>query len=119
YIVALTDFFQQRGDVFGSMLQVAIHGDNYIPFGFVKAGRKRGRLSEIAAQADDFQVTVGFHEVGQEIEAAIGGGIVDEKDLVGALQLLQHRGETVVQGEDGRFLIVDGNHDRQDCHGNS
>jgi uncharacterized protein YciU (UPF0263 family) len=66
------------------VLQVAIHGDDDVALGFVKTGGERGGLAEIAAQADDFQMAVGFDQVGQQLEAAIGGSIVDEQNLVGA-----------------------------------
>ena len=116
-VVALVDLFEQRGNVLGRVLQVAVHGDDDVALGFVEARRERGRLAEVAAQADHLEVAVGFHQVGQQFEAAVGGGVVDEEDLVGPLQLFQHRGEAVVQREDGGLLVVDRNDDRQHCHG--
>src|ERR1035441_7704160 len=98
------------------MLQVAIHRDDDVALGFVEAGGEGGGLAEVAAQADHLEVAVGFHQVGQEFETAVVGGVVDEEDFVGALQLLQNRGEAVVQREYGGLLVVDRNHDRQHCH---
>ena len=117
-VVALVDFFEQRGNVLGAVLQVAIHGDDDVALGFVEAGRERGGLAEVAAQADHLEVAVGLHQVGEEFEAAIVGGVVDEEDLVGPLQLFENRGEAVVQREYGGLLVVDRNHDRQHWHTN-
>ena len=64
-IVALIDLLQQRGNVLGRMLQVAIHGDDDVALGFVEAGRKRRGLPEIAPQPDNLEVAVGLHQVRQ------------------------------------------------------
>ena len=79
------------------MLQIAVHGDDDVALGFVEAGRERGGLAEIAAQADHLQMAVGLHQVGQQLEAAVGGGVVHEENFVGPLQLFQHRRQPVVQ----------------------
>ena len=83
------------------------------PFGFVKARRERGGLAEVAAQPDHLQVRVGLHQVGQQLEAAVGGGIVHEEDFVGPLQRLQHRRQAVVERQDRVLLVVNRDHDRQ------
>ena len=84
-----------------------------VALGFVKARRQRRRLPEVAAQADHLQVAVGLHQVGQQFEAAVGGGIVHEQDFVGPLHLFQNRGQTVVEREDRVLLVVDRDDDRQ------
>ena len=64
------------------MLQIAIHGDDDVALSFVKAGRERGSLSEVAAQANHFQPLVGFHEVSQQLEAPVGRSVVHEQNLI-------------------------------------
>ena len=90
------------------MLQIAIHGDDHVALGFVKSRRKRRGLSEIAAQPNHLEAAVGLHQVGQQFEAAVGGRIVDEHDFVGLSELLQHRGQAIVQRQNRRLLVVDG-----------
>ena len=110
-VEAFVDLLQQRGDVFRGMLQIAIHGDDDVAFGFVKAGRERRCLAEIAAQANHLEVPIGLHQIGEQLKASVGRRVVDEKNFVRALQLLQHRREAVVEREDGVLLIVNRNDD--------
>src|SRR5580658_4047855 len=116
-VVPLIDFAQQRGDVFGGMLKVAIHGDDDVALGFVKAGRKGRCLAEVAAQPDDLQMSIGLHQIGQQLEAAVGRGVVDKQDFIGTAEQLQYGRKPVVQGQDGGLLVVDGDYNRQ--HANS
>ena len=90
-IVTLVDFRQQRRDVLGCMLQVAVERDHHAALRLIEAGRERGRLAEVAPQTNHFEAMIGLHQVGQQVEAAIRGGVVDEDNLVGLLQALQHR----------------------------
>jgi hypothetical protein len=90
------------------VLQIAVHGDDDGALGFVETRRKRRRLAEVAAQPDHLQVTVGLHQVGQQLEAAVRRCIVHEQDFVRPLHLLEHRRETVVEREDRVLLVVDG-----------
>ena len=112
-IVTLVDFGQQRGNVFGSVLQVAVHGDHHVAFGFVEPRREGRGLPEVAAQPDDLQVPVGLHQVRQQLETPIGGGVIHEQNLVRPLQDLEHAGEAVVEREEGMLLVVNRNHDGQ------
>jgi hypothetical protein len=60
-VEALVDFFEQRRNVLGAVLQVTIHCNDDVALGFVEAGGESGGLAEVAAQADHFEVAVGFH----------------------------------------------------------
>jgi hypothetical protein len=90
------------------VLQVAVEGNNDVALRFVKAGGECGRLPEITAQPQHFQALIGFYQVREQIEASVGRRIVHKDDLVGAAQCFEHRGETVVQRQNRRFLIVNG-----------
>ena len=94
------------------MLQVAIHGDDDVALGFMKTGGKGGGLSEIPTQPDHLQMPVGLHQVGQQFEAAVGRGVVNEEDFVGLPERLENGGEPVVQAQDGGLLVVYRNDDR-------
>ena len=110
-IVSLFDLGKQRGNVLGGVLQVAVERNDDVALCFVEAGGKRGGLPEIAAQADHFQTAVGFHQIGQQIEAAIGGRVIHNDNFVRLLHGLQHRRQTVVERQNGRLLIVNGDDD--------
>ena len=71
-IEALIDFREQRRDIFRSVLEVAIHGDNDFSLGFVKTRGKSGALAEVAPQPDDLQPGICFDKIGQQLEAAVG-----------------------------------------------
>ena len=55
---------------------------------------------------------IGLHQVRQQLEAAVGRGVVDEQNFVGLAERLQHGREPVVQRQNGGFLIVDRDDDR-------
>jgi len=118
-VVALVDFFEEIGDVFGLVLEVAIEGDDDGAGGFVEAGGEGGGLAEVAAEADDFEAGVGFDEVGEEVEGAVCGGVVDEDDFVLAADAFEDFSETVVERQDGRFFVVNWNDDRKCWHRHS
>lgn len=91
-VVALFDFFEEEGDVFGFVLKVAVEGDDDAADGFIEASGEGGGLAEIAAEADDFEASIGFAKVGEAVEGAVGGGVVDEEDLVGFAEGFENAG---------------------------
>ena len=93
-VVAFFDLLEEGWDVFRVMLEVAIERDDNLTLSFVESGGQRGGLSEVAAETDDFQTVIGLDEVGEQIEAAISGSIIDEDDLVRLLHRLEHGRET-------------------------
>ncbi len=55
---------------------------------------------------------VGLHQIGQQLEAAVGRSVVDKEDFVGLPERLQHGREPVVEGQNGVLLVVDRDDDR-------
>jgi len=94
------------------MLQIAIHGNHHVALGFMKTGRKSRALAKVPAQPDHLQMPVCFDQVGQQLEAAVCRSVIDEEDFVRLPARFQHGREPVVQRQQGRFLVVDGNNDR-------
>ncbi len=107
-VVAFVDWPKQRGDVFRGVLKVAIHGNDDVALGFVKAGGESGGLAEVAAEADNLEAMVGLDEIGEKLVAAVGGGVVDEKDFVGAVDGGEDSGQAVVERQDGVLFVVNG-----------
>ena len=91
-VESLIDFLQEGGNIFRSVLQIAVHGDDHLAAGLVKAGRESGRLSEVAPQADHLQVRIGFDQIAQQLVAAIGRSVVDIENFVGPAQPDQYGG---------------------------
>jgi hypothetical protein len=96
-IVPFVDLLQERRDILGSVLKVAVHGDDHVALRFVKTRRKSRRLAKIAAQPDHFQVLVGFHKIRQQLEAAVGRGVVHEKNLIRPFEFFEHRRQAIVE----------------------
>ena len=112
-VIAFVDFGEERGDVFGGVLKVTIHGNDDVAGCFVKARGEGGGLAEVAAQADDFQTGVSFDEIGEEFGGAVAGGVVYKDDFVGLILADEDRGEAIVKGKDGVFFVMYGDDYRQ------
>ena len=112
-VVAFLDLGEQRRNILRRVLQIAIERNDHVALRLIETGGKSGGLSEIAAQANDFQTAVGFDQIGQQVEAAIRGRVIHRNDFVRLLNRFQYRRQPVVKRQDGRFLIVDRDDDRQ------
>ena len=88
-----------------------VERDDDIVAGRIDAGHHRGRLAEVAAEADEPEVRMRLRGGAQALPGGVGGPVVHEQDLVVAL----HRGEGGVDmgGQRGNVLlfVVDGNDD--------
>ena len=115
-VVAFVHLCQQRRNVFRSMLQVAIHRDNHVALGLMEARRQRRRLSEIPPQPDHLQRPVRLHQIRQQFQAAVRRRIVHEHDLVRSVNSYKHRRQAVIERQDGRFFVMDGDDNRQHFH---
>ncbi len=116
-VVAFLDLFEQRGNVLGSVLEIAVERNDDVALRFVEPGGQRRGLAEVAPQPDHLEARIGLDQIGQQIEAAVGGGVVDKNDFVGLAQALEHGRQPVVERQDGRFLIMDRDDDGEACHG--
>ena len=80
-VEALVELREQPRNLGRVVLQVAVDRDDGVAVCLVEAGRERGRLAEVAAQADDADVVVGVVESRQRGERAVGRAVVDEDRL--------------------------------------
>ena len=68
-VVAFFQLGEEVGDLVGIVLEVAIHGEDVIALGVVKAGGEGAGLAEVAAQFDDEDPAV---DGGDLFEQAVG-----------------------------------------------
>ena len=110
-VVTFFNFREQGRNVFRVVLQIPIQRDDDAALGLIKARRQRRGLAKIPAQPDHLHAHVGLNQIGQQIEAAIGGGVVHKNHFIWFLQRLQHAREAVVERKDGGLLIMNWNND--------
>ena len=79
-----------RRDVARIVLQVAVGGHDEAAARVGEAGGKRRGLPEVAAEADHAQPGVPRLQRRQRVERVVGAAVVDDEDLVGAAERLEH-----------------------------
>ena len=112
-IVTLVDLSEEGGDILGVVLQVAVEGNDHLPLRFVETSRESGGLPEVPAEANDFEASVGLTQIRQEVETAIGGRVIHKDNFVRFPKLFEDFGQFVVERQDGRLFVVDGNNHRE------
>lgn len=111
YVVTFTIFFDHLGDDFGGILQVGVDDDDGVAACFVEAGGDGSLVPKVSGHADDFDAGIEISPGKKEFEAVIGATVVNEDHFGFAAQFSKHQPETIAQGREGRFLVVDGNDD--------
>ncbi len=81
-VEAFIDLGEQRRNILGRVLQIAIHRDDDVALRFVESRGERRGLSEVAAQADYLEPSIGLHQIREQLETAIRGSVVHEQNLV-------------------------------------
>ena len=111
-VVALVHLGQEEGGVGGIVLEVGVQGDDDLAAGAVETGRKRRRLAEVPAQADDLDPRVGGLET---LEGRIGpvlAPVVDEDHLVAPAERVGGGRELPVQVGDVLLFVEDRDDER-------
>ena len=80
-VVAFVELGEQRGDFGRVVLQVAVDRDDALAFGGVEAGAERGRLAEIAAEADAENPRIVGGQLADRLPGAVVRAVVDDDDL--------------------------------------
>jgi hypothetical protein len=101
------------------VLQIAIHGQDVVSLGVVESGGKRGGLAEVAAQLHYQNPAIHGRNFFQELVGAVTGSVVHKHQFETVANLLHDRFQTVVQGSNVLFLVVEGHDDRILWHLNS
>ena len=73
---------------------------------------QRGGLTEVALEDEHLHARVGFCELARDVDAGIGGAVVDEDDLEGSSRRLDGREDLVVELLEIVRFIEDGHEDR-------
>ncbi len=72
---------EQPGDFARVVLQIGVEGDNEFAAGGAETGAERGRLAEIAAEANPADSLVGFNQPPHLGPRAVGRAVVDEDNF--------------------------------------
>jgi len=116
-VVALFKFGEEVGDLVGIVLEIAVHGEDEVALGVVEAGGKGGGLAEVAAELDDENAAVDGGDLFKQAVGPVAGTIVDEDQFEGFADLFHHGLETVVEGGDVFFFVMERNNDGIFRHG--
>ena len=112
-VIASVDLGQQIRNVFGRVLQVAIHRDNHVALGQLEPGRQRRCLSEIPPEHDHPEPRIMFDQRRQQLTAGIARIVVDEDNFKRRVKSLQNRYQAVIQRQDMIRLVVNRYDDRK------
>ena len=116
-VVAFFQFGEEVGDLVGVVLEIAVHGEDEVALGVVEAGGEGGGLAEVAAELDDENPTVDGGDFFKQAVGAVAGSIVDEDQFEGFADLLHYGFESVVEGGDVFFFVMERNDDGIFRHG--
>ena len=111
-VEALVQLREQARDLARVVLEVAVDRDDDLALGVREPGGERGRLAEVAAQADDLRVRGSGVEPRQRGERAVLRAVVDEDRLPGLAAGLERGLQLLVEEGDAPLLVVNGDDDR-------
>src|SRR5882757_4512886 len=116
-VVTLFELGEEVGDLLRIVLEIAVHGEDEVALGVVEAGGEGGGLAEVAAELDDENAAVYGGDLFKQAVGPVAGTIVDEDQFEGLADLLHYRFETVVEGGDVLFFVMERNDDGIFRHG--
>ncbi len=107
HVIAFFKFRQEVRNFCRIMLQIAIHGQDVVALRVIKAGSKRGRLSEVPAQFDDQDSAIDGRNLFHQLISAIVRTIIHQHQFEAAAYLLHHVLHTVVESGNIFFFVVE------------
>jgi hypothetical protein len=102
----------ETGDQGGRVLQIGVHQDDGVAGCISEAGRERDFLAEIAAERNCPEATVFRVKGAQSVKRAIGGAVIDEKDVPIDIDAGKHGAQALDQRIEAGFLVEHRNDDR-------
>jgi len=104
---------EERGEVAGIALQIAVHGGHQAAPRGLESRVERGAQPRVALQPDRANARIGLGEPADDVPAAIRGAVVDDDHLGRSGEAGQHLGQ--LGPEDGQVLdlVVHGQDHRQ------
>ena len=94
------------------MLQVAVHRDHGLAPSDVEPGRQRDLVAEVARQPDDLDAWVAGMQLDGQTVGAVAAAVVDEDDLPGPVQGVEHRRQLLDESRQHLLLVVQRDDDR-------
>ena len=89
----LAPLLVHAGDELRGILEVGIHEHRRGALAMVEPGAQRRLVAEVAAQADDLHARVVLGEVVEDRGGGVSAAVVNEQDLGGTRELIEHRPE--------------------------
>jgi hypothetical protein len=112
-VIAGLDGLDERGDVLGRILEIAVHGHDDRAPRPGETGVHRGMLAGVPLQAHRADTRVVGVDPLERRERAVGRAVVDVEDLVRAPERLERRREALLELVERRDLVVQRHDDRE------
>ena len=93
------------------VLQISIHGQNEVSLGMIEASGQRAGLAKVPAQLDDHHAAIDSGDLFQQAIGTIRRTIVDEDQLKCVPHLLHNSFQSVIEGGNTFFLVMERNDD--------
>ena len=110
-VIALFELDEHRGNLFGLVLEIGIHHHDHLAADGIHPRGHGNVVAEIPRELQDADPRIGRVEVPQHGKGAVAAAVVDEDQLVGPSQFVQHGGEAAVQLANDAGLVVNGEDD--------
>ena len=114
--VPAVELGEEPRNVIRVVLEIGVHHHDEAPARGLEARVGRRRLARIRLQAHEPHAPVRRAELADDLGAAVTAPIVHEDDLDREPEAVEHRAELMPERRQARFLVVDGNDDREVKH---
>ncbi len=104
---------EHLGDHFRRILEVGVDDDNGLPARVVEPGGDGELVAEVAREGDEAEARVFGLELLEQRAGPVGAAVVDEHDLEGLAERLEHIGEAGVELREDLLLVEAGDDDRE------
>ncbi len=108
-VEAFLDFFQKARNLFGVVLQVAVHGNDDFAARKIKSCLQRGRLPEIPPQPHQVDAPVVLVNFGEHFERIVLAAVIHEHQFVWLADAVHHFGQLHVERWDVFLFVVERN----------
>src|SRR5467141_2953125 len=112
-VEAFVKFFDERRNLGGIVLQIAVHGDDDFASGGVKPRLQRRSLTKVSPQSDHTNARICFLNIPKNCGAAVCAPVVDEDDLIGLSERAHHLCQRDIKRCRAAFFVKDGYDDRK------
>src|SRR6185436_13082427 len=113
HVVPLVEMAEQQPEIVRIVLQVSVESDHDPAAGVIESRLERRGLPVVAAEEDRLDTAVARAEGTQPGARAVLAAVVDQNQLVFAVQGLGGGGHLRMEGVDALFLVVEGDDDAQ------